>query len=258
MAFENGDDEAKAFADKLGDLGDLQLEEIGDAEPPTEESFADARLDAPAGEPMRGGDNSQAFQPKDSPADAPEGMNLALVKDGAVVVSARDLARTQRDEDRPADQHEFLESRGATGVSAMSSSGPAPAGHKVRSRGLFAFDPVTNALAAASLALAVALAPAWFLANGYASSDEVSTAFTEMKTLRDQASSLSDPTRAGEGPQSVDAVTAGLSQVAAQIDEKAAAVDEVLSGASTRFWSVWLGLGLPLAAALMFLRRRPS
>lgn len=289
-------DPTKAWADQLGDLNQLSLDDLGGddevstpdpMELDTENSFADARLDALPGEPLTGGDASSGaggHGAKGSPAMAPPGggqrrppptsrplrqpseppavaepvgvgLDLSLVEDGAIVVSKADLARGKKEDPRK-ENTPALEKRGATGIAAPTSTGPIPVGHKERSRGLFAYDPVNNAMTAAVLALMLSLLPAWLVSSSTASSDEVSAAFASMEAQHQKIGDLGDPNRNVEGPQSTDAVAADLTAAGRQIDEDAATVEAAIGSARGRFWGVWLGLGLPLAGALSFLRRK--
>ena len=279
-------DPAKAYAEALGDLNALSLDDLGaddslvgvKAGPPglvsapgQENSFADARLDAPDPQPLRSGEHaavkpppSSLPQPDREPAEPASaegatsqvGLDLALVEGGAVMVNAKDLARAKKPE--PVAEVQGLESRGATGVSAPSFDGPAPAGHVARPRGLFFFDPVSNALAGAGLAALVALVPAWTFASVKGGGDEAQELLEELKVLHQEIEVLEDPERGEGGPQTLEAVTVALEAKANEVDAKASEVDELLSSAHTRFWGVWFGLGLPLGIALSVLRRRAA
>lgn len=263
----------REMADRLGNLDELSLEELGGPPspsgaplsldgPPTENSFADARLDAPKSEGLRsGGDTAPGPDAAVTPAAGDEagvGLDLALVEGGAVIVSARDKSLGKRQDPKDTErQRPQLEARGATAIAAPSFGGPTPAGHIARPRGLFAFDPVTNALAAVTLALFVAALPAFLFASSHANSDEVEAALEQMRSLRMQIVDLTDPGRKGDGPQGPEAVALALTQVGSEIEAQAAIVDDAVDGAKLRFWSVWLGLGVPLAAALALLKRKP-
>ena len=258
-------DPAKAYADALGDLNALSLDSLDGSStgsglspgplhspPGQENSFADARLDAPEPPPLRSGDSSA---PPDSEADGSElGLDLALVEGGAVMVSRQDLARGKREVEKA--EEPVLESRGATGVAAPAFDGPAPAGHVARPQGLFFFDPVSNVLAGVAISALVAIAPAWTLATAAANGDEAEALIAELETLHQEIEVLEDPTRGESGPQTLEAVTAALSGKADEVDAKAGELESIVSSAHTRFWGTWLGLGLPLAIALSVLRRR--
>ncbi len=257
------DDAMKAMADKLGDLNALSLEDLGPSddgpalEPQFENSFADANLEAVEHEGLRSGDADAApggHGDLPEAAVGPPGLDLALVEGGAVVVSARDMARTQKN--APNAELPSLERRGATGISAPSSAGPTPAGHLARPRGIFAWDPLSNWLAAGALGLLVAALPAYLAAASAASGDEVQSKFEAMKQMRSELSVLADPGRVADGPQDPEAVAAALSAKSGEIDAAAAVVDDELASADTRFWGIWFGLGVPLIAALGLLKRK--
>jgi hypothetical protein len=269
-------DPAKAFADAFGDLNALSLDDLDGANPDAdhsniasgpsaelnqEHSFSDARLDAPEPEPLRGGEHAtpNATNPggveASGGAESREmGLDLALVEGGAVVVSAQDLARGRKSEPKP--EGPKLEQRGATGVAAPSFEGPAPAGHVARPRGLFLYDPTSNVLAAALVAMLVAIVPAWTLAAAKAGGDEVDTLIGELEALHHDIELLEDPDRGQEGPQTLEAVTAALEAKASAVETKANELDTIVASASGRFWGAWFGLGLPLGIALSLLRRR--
>lgn len=266
-------DPAKAYAEALGDLNAISLESLDGAgesgiglaagplsSPPGQEnSFADARLDAPPGAPLRSGD-ADSHAPAPGPSDIPKvgagevGLDLALVDGGAVVVSAQDLARGKKDAEKP--KHDQMESRGATGVAAPTFEGPAPAGHVARPQGLFFYDPISNILASVALAALVCVAPAWIVSSSTANSDDVLELIAALEGLHKDIEILEDPERGEDGPQTLEAVTAALTAKAKEVDEKAGALDEIVQSAHTRFWGVWFGLGLPLGIALSVLRRK--
>jgi hypothetical protein len=266
-------DPAKAYAEALGDLNAISLETLdGGGEsgiglaagplsspPGQENSFADARLDAPPGAPLRSGDaDSGAASPP--PSDVPKvegdevGLDLALVDGGAVVVSAQDLARGKKDVEKP--KHDQMESRGATGVAAPSFDGPAPAGHMARPQGLFFYDPVSNILASVAIAALVCIAPAWIVSSSTANSDDALELITALEALHKDIEILEDPERGEDGPQTLEAVTAALTAKANEVDQTAGALEEIVQSSHTRFWGVWFGLGIPLGIALSVLRRK--
>lgn len=261
-------DPTKAFADAFGDLSAISFDDLDErvdgparSAPPKsklppsgqENSFADARLDAPEPGPLRS-DAAAKAPPPASSSSGEIGLNLALVEGGAVVVTAKDLARGKETEE--VEKGPVLETRGATGVSAPRFDSAAPAGHKVRSQGLFFYDPVSNVLAAVCVAVLVAIVPAWTLASGAANSDEASTLIGELEGLHRDIELLEDPDRGADGPQSLEAVTVALKGKAREVDDKAGALAGIVSGAHTRFWGIWFGLGIPLGLALSILRRR--
>ena len=102
----------------------------------------------------------------------------------------------------------------------------------------------------------MAIVPAWTFSSGAANSDDAKTLIGELEGLHRDIELLEDPDRGADGPQSLEAVTVALADKAKQVDDKAEALAGIVSGAHTRFWGIWFGLGIPLGLALGFLRRR--